>query len=159
MKTEARLVIICGLPGSGKTTLARQLETSLPAFRMSADDWMDELSINLHAEEQRTKIEALQWRLTQRLLTLGQSVIIEWGAWGKWERDKLRVEARALGCGVELHYLFAPLQELFSRIQKRNVENPPIQWEDVQRWAQVFEPPTATELALFDPLFQGNYSI
>ncbi len=80
MKIDTRLIILCGLPGSGKTTLARQLETLLPAFRMSADDWMDELSINLHAEEQRARIEALQWRLTQRLLTLGQSVIVEWGA-------------------------------------------------------------------------------
>ena len=77
------LIIICGLPGSGKTTLARQLEASLPAFRMSADDWMDALSINLHEEKQRDKIEALQWQLTKRLLTLKQSVIVEWGTWGK----------------------------------------------------------------------------
>ncbi len=153
MRTDTRLVIICGLPGSGKTTLARQLEALLPAFRMSADDWMDALSINLHAEEQRAKIETLQWRLTQRLLTLGQSVIIEWGTWGKWERDKLRIEARALGACVELHYLFAPPEELLARIQKRNMEDPSIKWEDVQKWVQIFEPPTPAETALFDPPF------
>ncbi len=150
MHTHPRLIILCGLPGSGKTTLARQLETSLPAFRVSADDWMDSLSINLHAEEPRARIEALQWQITKRLLTLGTSVIVEWGAWGRWERDKLRTEARALGAKVELHVLAAPPEELFRRIRLRNMQDPPITWEAVQRWQESFEQPTAEEIALFD---------
>jgi len=117
---------------------------------MSADDWMTALAINLHEEEPRAKIEALQWQLTKRLLTLGQSVIVEWGAWGKWERDILRTEARALGARVELHSLTASHEELFSRIQQRNMEDPPIRWEAVQKWAGIFEPPTPEEMALFD---------
>ena len=54
MDFQATLFIICGLPGAGKTTLAKKIEGSLSAVRMSADDWMTALSINLHAEEQRT---------------------------------------------------------------------------------------------------------
>src|SRR5689334_14656669 len=34
----ATLHLICGLPGSGKTTLSRKLEQTLPALRLSADD-------------------------------------------------------------------------------------------------------------------------
>ena len=147
----ATLTIICGLPGSGKTTLAKQLEASLSAIRMSADEWMDSLSINLHEEAKRAKVEALQWQVTKRLLVLGQSVIIEWGTWGKWERDILRTEARALGARVELYYLSAPLEELYRRIQLRNMEDPPISWDAIQQWARLIEPPTAEEHALFDP--------
>jgi predicted kinase len=80
MDFQTTLFIICGLPGAGKTTLAKKIEGSLSAVRMSADDWMTALSINLHAEEQRTKIEALQWELAKRLLYLRQNVVIEWGA-------------------------------------------------------------------------------
>ena len=150
MDCQATLFIVCGLPGAGKTTLAKQIEESLSAVRMSADDWMTALSINLHAEEQRAKIEALQWELAKRLLSLRQNVVIEWGAWGKSERDTFRTEARALGARVELYYLSAPLEELFARIQQRNMEDPPIEWAEVQRWADIFEAPTPAEMTLFD---------
>ena len=148
---KARLVIVAGLPGSGKTTLARKLEFALPGIRLSADDWMSSLQINLHAESDRDRVEALQWQLAQRLLELNNIVIVEWGTWGKWDRDRLRLRARDLGALVEIHYLTASLEELYRRIQARGMEDPPITWEAVQRWGAIMEAPTQQELALFDP--------
>ena len=149
--STARLIIICGLPGSGKTTLAKCLEESLNAVRLAPDEWMDVLSINLYDEESRARIEALQWKLGQKLLKLGLVVIIEWGTWGKSERDALREGARQLGAAVELHYLSAPPEILFERIQRRGMENPPIKREDILRWAEVIQVPTEEEMNLFDP--------
>ena len=146
----ARLIIVCGLPGSGKTTLAKCLEESLDAVRLSPDEWMDALSINLYNEDMRAKIEAFQWELCQKLLKLGLVVIIEWGTWGKSERDTLREGARKLGAAVELHYLSAPPEILFERIQRRGMENPPIKREDVFRWAEIIQVPTEEEMRLFD---------
>jgi tRNA uridine 5-carbamoylmethylation protein Kti12 len=51
---------------------------------------------------------------------------------------------------VELHYLFAPPDVLLERIQRRGLENPPIQREALLRWYKQFESPTAEESALFD---------
>lgn len=147
----ARLIIICGLPGSGKTTLAKCLEESLDAVRLSPDEWMDALSINLYDEETRARIESLQWSLGQKLLKLGLVIIIEWGTWGKSERDTLREGARKLGAAVELHYLSASPEILFERIQRRNMEDPPIKREDVFRWAEIIQVPTEEEMKLFDP--------
>ena len=110
-----RLIIVCGLPGSGKSTLAKALESKLPAVRFSPDEWMDALSLNLYDEEIRGKIEALQWKLSQQLLALGLTVIIEWGTWGRTERDTLRLGARALGAAVELHHVCLRLRRSSSR--------------------------------------------
>ena len=155
----ARLIIICGLPGSGKSTFAKCLQESLSAVCLSPDEWMDALSINLYDEESRAKIEALQWQLGQKLLKLGLVVIIEWGTWGKSERDTLREGARKLGAAVELHYLSAPPEILFERIQRRGMENPPIKREDVFRWAEIIQVPTEEELNLFDPPSQCDKNL
>jgi predicted kinase len=150
----SRLIIVCGLPGSGKTTRAKALEAKLRAVRFCPDDWMESLSIDIYNEEARGKVEALQWKLAQELLALGLAVIIEWGTWGRSERDALRLRARELGAAVELHYLFAPPDVLFERIQRRGLENPPIKREALLCWYKQFEAPTAEETALFDePLF------
>jgi predicted kinase len=143
----ARLIIVCGLPGSGKTTLARALERRLRAVRFCPDEWMDALSIDIYDEDRRAKIEALQWQIGQQLLALGLTVIIEWG---RSERDALRLGARALGAAVELHYLSAPLDVLYERIRRRGMEDPPIEREDLARWSEVFQAPTPEEMVLFD---------
>jgi broad-specificity NMP kinase len=79
--STGRLIIVCGLPGSGKTTLAKAIEERLDAVRFSPDDWVDALGVDLHEEESRARIEALQWSLAQRLLTLDLAIIVEWGTW------------------------------------------------------------------------------
>jgi|SRR5579863_1440822 len=148
--SQSRLIIICGLPGSGKTTLAKALEVKLGAVRFCPDEWMSALSIDIYDEATRGKIEKLQWDLGRQLLKLGATVIIEWGTWGRSERDELRLGARLLGAAVELRYLSAPVDVLFERLQKRGMENPPIEKSALLQWSEIFQAPTAEEMALFD---------
>lgn len=114
---------------------------------------MQALGIDLHDEDRRDRVEQLQWMQAKRLLSLGQSVLIEWGTWGRFERDRLREECRALGARVELHYLTAPLDVLFDRIQRRGMENPPITRDEVEGWAHCMQPPSEEEMSLFDRIF------
>jgi predicted kinase len=151
---EPRLILICGLPGSGKTTFARQLAPKVPAVRLSPDEWKHDLGIDYYDEQRRVQLEDRLWRLGQELLSLGQSVILENGFWTREERDALRIRARALGVAVELHHLEAPVEELWRRLELRNHEArpgaAPIRREDLERWALQFEAPDAAERELFD---------
>jgi predicted kinase/GNAT superfamily N-acetyltransferase len=145
-----RLIIVCGLPGSGKTTHALELASELHALRLCPDEWMASRGIDMYDEPGRARIEALQWKLAQRMLALGQTVIIEWGTWGRSERDALRLGARALGVAVELHYLSAPVDVLYERIRRRDMESPSIQREAIENWSAAFQTPTSEEAALYD---------
>src|ERR1700754_4905420 len=96
----ARLILMCGLPGAGKTTRARELADRLRAVRLSPDEWMPGLGIDLFDEPARTRLEATLWTPAQALLGLGLPVILDFGFWGRDERDEKRVAARALGVPV-----------------------------------------------------------
>ena len=146
----ARLILVCGLPGAGKTTYAKALENQFHAVRFAPDEWMSALAMDIYDESSRSRIEQLQWSLCERLLTLRLSVIVEWGTWAQSERDTLRKRARELGAAVELHYLFAPEEVLFQRIRRRALEDPPIEREALAHWCKQFEVPSVEEKALYD---------
>ena len=101
-RLEPRLVLVCGLPASGKTTLARRLAESYSAVRLNPDEWELALGVDVFDEGFQHRLEAEFWDLTQRLLVLGTTVILEWGFWARSERDEKRKVARSLGVAVEL---------------------------------------------------------
>jgi predicted kinase len=148
-----RLVLMCGLPGTGKTTEGRRLAETLGAVRLSPDEWLVGLGIDLWDEGARDRLERVLWDLAQELLRLGQSVILESGFWLRSDRDEKRTRARAIGAGVELRYLDIPLEELSRRLASRVMSEAgaaTISRSDLERFAASFEPPDADELALFD---------
>jgi len=153
-KSSTRLVLICGLPASGKSTLARRLAPNIPAIRLDTDAWMTQLGADLWDEDFRVRLEHQLWVLSQELLAQGQSVILEWGHWARVERDQKRLGARALEVEVELHYVDAPLEELIQRAERRNASGEwtasPMTRAHFEKWATIFQPPDEEEMLLFD---------
>ena len=147
-----RLVVLCGLPASGKTTLARDLAETYGAVRLNADEWKLALGIDPFDDDARVRLETQLLALTERLLTLGTSVILEWGFWARSERDALREMARSLGATVELRFLDVPYDELVRRVVERTANGGiPITARHMQRYRTMFQAPTTDELSLFDP--------
>lgn len=154
-RSPGRLIVVTGLPGSGKTTLATDLAASTPVIRLCPDDWMMVSGIDLWDEVVRSQIERFQLTLALGLLRVGNNVIIEWGVWAREERDALNEAARSIGSPVELRYVSATIDELWQRIVRRDLEarwgSRSITRQELEEWSQIYEPPTDEEMGTYDP--------
>lgn len=117
------LYLMVGLPGAGRTTRAKVIEAEQDALRLTLDEWILALYGNDLDRSQRdavhVPVEALQWQIAQRVLSLGRNVVLDWGFWAHEERMLYRTQAEELGARVEFVFLSADIDELWSRISQR----------------------------------------
>jgi predicted kinase len=144
------LFVMIGLPGAGKTTLAKRLEAEHSALRLTPDGWMLPLFGVPEVDEKRATVEALLWGVAERALRLGVNVVLDYGLWGRSERDDYRARGEAAGARVEMIYLDVPHEELWRRLEIRNENLDPstpfITREELEAYIAMFQPPTAGEL-------------
>ena len=153
--TMPNLYMLCGLPGSGKSVRAKELEAAGAGVLLNADSWVcllypDDAEAAAR-DERKFLVHEVQWELVERLLASGVSVILDWGVWSREERDQIRTRGRELGANVHTIFLDEPIEILQERIAERNLDPPPgtfrISAEELDEWAGIFEPPTQDELA------------
>src|SRR5688572_24331088 len=96
----ATLYLMVGLPCSGKTTRAHELEVTLRALRLTPDEWHVQLfGHDVFDPEHDTRhaiIEAMLWQIAARVLALGTNVILDFGFWAQAERDDYRARAATI---------------------------------------------------------------
>lgn len=150
----ATLHLMVGLPCAGKTTLARRLEGEHAALRLTTDEWHVTLfgqdADDPEHDARHGAIESLLWELASRALTLGTSVILDFGFWAREEREEFRSRAKELGASSEVHFLDVPRDELLRRLACRNAQAPTrafrIPEAMMEPWIASFQEPTADEL-------------
>ena len=81
--SDARLLLTCGLPAAGKTTLARQLAADRRALRLTQDEWLIALGSSPWDASTRERVDHELWRLAQEVLRLGLSVVVDFGLWAR----------------------------------------------------------------------------
>ncbi|MCB9709245.1 MAG: AAA family ATPase [Myxococcales bacterium] len=150
----ATLHLMVGLPCSGKTTLARRLESELPALRLSLDEWHIRLfgqdAQELEHDARHRVIETILWDIACRGLELGTNVILDFGFWAREEREDYRARAHRVGASSEIHFLDVSADELMKRLKKRNfrpsLESFLISEDAMKPWIACFEKPNTDEL-------------
>lgn len=149
----ATVYLLCGLPTSGKTTLARKLEREKKAVRFTLDERMivkynltifDEAYGQLANEE-----KYLIWGEAQHLLATGKNVILDWSLWNRNARHEWTQKVLDAGYSYELIYLQVPIIALRQRLADRNEKNITtvhyISIKELNRFSQIFEAPSADE--------------
>ncbi len=152
--TAPTLTLFCGLPGSGKTTLAKRLEVAGRGVRICTDEWQAELGMQHSDTTFHEQLQLALYRHALNLLRRGTDVILEDGLWRAEERAQKFSDARASGARIELHVFDVTLETLWSRLHRRNEDATrgayPMTHDELQ-WAwSLFEPPTPEELSVVD---------
>ena len=116
--------LLFGYIGSGKTTLAKELEHQHNAVRFTPDEWMARLfGEDPPAEvfqEKASVILGLMEPMWIRCLSLGVDVILDYGFWRRSDRDRARQLVREVGAVPLLWRLDCPDEEGRERVALRN---------------------------------------
>ena len=128
MTTRPTLFLTVGLPGTGKTTVARRIEVEERALRLTKDEWVKALYGLTNPPSATDVIEGRLIEIGMRALELGINVVIDFGLWGRDERSALRQAGADLGAAVEMRYFELPPAEQRRRLDRRQAEEPHTTW-------------------------------
>ncbi|MFD1719054.1 AAA family ATPase [Georgenia deserti] len=145
----SRVVFMCGPAGSGKSTVARQLEDGgMTRLSFDQEAWRRGIrSMPLPTDLHREIETELRARLTA-LVTAGTDVVLDFSFWSRWEREKWRSLVRPLGVEPETIYLATAREVALERVGARRTDEADAYQLDSDLAAAYFdnfEPPTPDE--------------
>jgi predicted kinase len=147
---QATIHLIVGLPGAGKTTLAKELEASAPALRLTPDEWQIALFGGENPPDLRDLVEGKLIEIGMRAAALGIDVVLDFGFWGTDERSALRWIAGTVGARSRVVYLPIDPAEQRRRVTTRFATAPDQTFRmtdvELEQWRAQFQPPDDDEL-------------
>jgi predicted kinase len=115
--------LLHGLPGTGKTTFARQLEIETGGVCLSHDAWMVDLyGHNPPAEffaDYHDRVQDLIWKVAAQILGRGIDVILDHGFWTRESRDHARARVKLLGASPRLYQMLCSSDLADARVLRR----------------------------------------
>ncbi len=131
MSAPARIHLVIGPVGAGKSTFARQLARELAAIHLNLDAWM----ARLYGAEERPPDGVIEWYVVRRdrcieqiwctaeeVLGAGANVILEIGMLQRRERRALYARVDGAGWDTTVYVLDAPRDVRRARVERRNVD-------------------------------------
>lgn len=115
------LLIVCGLPGTGKTTIAKRIAKELRAGYLSTDRIRKKLiKQRKYSENEKTVVYREMFDIAEQRLKNKKSLVLD----GTFYKDEFREKARAIAKKYRTRYFMIECvlneNELERRIKKRN---------------------------------------
>ena len=146
----AKLLLMVGLPGAGKTTRAQEFAAAHRALRLTPDEWMISLFDGSQPDGKRDLLEGRLIALALQALRLGTDVVLDFGLWSRDERSALRWLGTSAGASCRVIYLPVDTDLQRARIAHRQATAPhttfPMTDADIDKWRKQFQAPDAAEL-------------
>jgi predicted kinase len=145
------LYLTVGLPGAGKTTLARRIAQEARILRLTPDEWMAPLFHHSDADGRRDILEGRMIWVAHQVLCSGSSVILDFGCWSPDERHAIRAITESVPARFDLRYVCVDEAERRARATARWETAPettfPMSEDDHDQFVALCIPPSPAELS------------
>lgn len=156
----ARIHLICGATGAGKSTYSAALAQDIRGVRFSIDEWMQQLHNADRPDEmrfewfyERVQRNGAQMRaMAEQLCEIDVPAVFDCGLTNADERAIFADWAEEMGYSVRLHFIDVPPDVRWGRVQKRNLEQAETFQFEVTRYMfdfieNIWQPPSDAEMA------------
>jgi predicted kinase len=113
------LYLTVGLPGAGKTTLARRIADTEGILRLTPDEWMAPLFNDSDGDGRRDILEGRMIWVAHEVLRSKAAVVLDFGCWSPDERYAIRVIAESVGARFDLRHVSLEEAERRARARSR----------------------------------------
>lgn len=120
----AKVILLCGKVGAGKTTYAHQLMGNHPAIHLSTDDLMLQLfpkPLGDRYDEDVAKAQQYLYKRAADIIAVGVDVILEGTGWRRADRLATSSFFRERGIPFEWHYIDITDEAWRAHIDARNL--------------------------------------
>ena len=119
----AKIFLMCGFLGAGKTTVSKQLAKQYNAEYMNVDRHVTQMFARDEYERDWEKCfaaaEDALWQKIQLCAQSDTNVVFDVGFWTRESRDTACARARQIGMTPIVYYVYAPDKILKERIAQR----------------------------------------
>lgn len=155
----AKVILLCGKVGAGKTTYARKLMRANPAIHLSTDDLMLQLfpqPLGERYDEVVAKVQRYLYERAADIVAIGVDVILEGTGWRRAGRLATTSFFRERGIPFEWHYIDITDEAWRAHIDARNREvlegSSNIYYVDeglLEKCLELFETPQKDEIDVY----------
>lgn len=136
----ASLIIICGLPGVGKTTVAKKLAAKTKAILLRTDVIRKESKKVDYSEKVMRGVYEKMFFQAKNLLKEGKDVILDATFYARKRRGVAKKIAKEVGAGFKIVEVICPKNLVKKRMKKRKRDESEAEFKHYLIFTKLFEP-------------------
>lgn len=123
----AKLHLMCGFMGFGKSTIAKQLQKKFNAVCLSPDEFMLDLYGRKLSESNfriaKKRVDVVIWKIAEQVLKSGVDVILDYGYWTKVSRREAYERGIKIADEVIMEQVICSMETAKKRLLKRGKDD------------------------------------
>jgi hypothetical protein len=136
----AKLIIICGLPGTGKTTLAKKITAKIGGILLRTDTIRKELKEIKYSKKAREGVYGEMFHRTRQLLKEGKNIVLDATFYSRKWRKAAKDIAKSSKANFKIIEVVCPKDLVRKRIAQRKGSESDARFKHYLIYKKVFEP-------------------